>query len=110
MPTNQFYQRINTSTTIPTTTQPPIPHFLHNFHQLPQQPYTHLISLFLSSPITPSYQTPTQAGQILSHINLHTFHSNLPPMVQPPYVLKPIQIIQQAYHPKPIIQPLHPIP
>ena len=47
--TDEFYERMKTSATIPTTSQPAIGDFLENFEQLREEGYTDVICVFLSS-------------------------------------------------------------
>ncbi|WP_186305620.1 DegV family protein, partial [Staphylococcus epidermidis] len=88
------------------TTQPPIPHSIHNFQTLTQQPYTHLILINLSTPITPTYPSPTQPPQILQDIQLHTFHTPLPAIIQATFPIYPPQFLQNPYKPHHIINQL----
>ena len=107
--TDEFYERMKTSATIPTTSQPAIGDFLENFEQLREEGYTDVICVFLSSGISGCYQTATQAGEMVSDINVHTFDSKLAAMVEGGYVLKAIEMIEQGYEPKAIIEALHAI-
>lgn len=107
--TDEFYERMKTSATIPTTSQPAIGDFLENFEQLLEEGYTDVICVFLSSGISGCYQTATQAGEMVLDINVHTFDSKLAAMVEGGYVLKAIEMIEQGYEPKAIIEALHAI-
>ncbi|WP_260846140.1 DegV family protein, partial [Staphylococcus epidermidis] len=55
------------------TTQPPIPPFIQTYHQLPQH-HLQIITIHLSSPLTPTYNTPLQPTHIL-HPNITLIHS-----------------------------------
>ncbi|MEB7832479.1 fatty acid kinase binding subunit FakB1 [Staphylococcus xylosus] len=105
--TDEFYKRMKTSDTIPTTSQPAIGDFLENFEQLSEEGYTDIICVFLSGGISGCYQTATQAGEMVEGINVHTFDSKLAAMVEGAYVLKAIEMIEQDYEPQAIIEELY---
>lgn len=105
--TDEFYKRMKTSDTIPTTSQPAIGDFLENFEQLREEGYTDVICVFLSGGISGCYQTATQAGEMVEDINVYTFDSKLAAMVEGAYVLKAIEMIEQEYEPQAIIDELY---
>lgn len=105
--TDEFYKRMKTSNTIPTTSQPAIGDFLDKFEQLREEGYTDVICVFLSSGISGCYQTATQAGEMVEDINVHTFDSKLAAMVEGAYVLKAIEMIEQNFEPQAIIEELY---
>ncbi|SCS30326.1 fatty acid kinase binding subunit FakB1 [Staphylococcus caeli] len=107
--TDEFYERMKTSATIPTTSQPAIGDFLEHFEQLREEGYTDVICVFLSSGISGCYQTATQAGEMVDNIEVHTFDSKLAAMVEGAYVLKVIEMIEQGYEPTTILDELHEI-
>ncbi|WP_436860132.1 fatty acid kinase binding subunit FakB1 [Staphylococcus caeli] len=107
--TDEFYERMKTSATIPTTSQPAIGDFLEHFEQLREEGYTDVICVFLSSGISGCYQTATQAGEMVDNIEVHTFDSKLAAMVEGAYVLKVIEMIEQGYEPSAILDELHEI-
>lgn len=101
-----FYKRMETSNTIPTTSQPAIGEFIKHFKELQEEGYTDVISVFISSGISGSYQTATQAGKMVEGINVHTFDSKLAAMVEGGYVLRAVEMIEQGYEPQDIIKEL----
>ncbi|WP_426704701.1 fatty acid kinase binding subunit FakB1 [Staphylococcus shinii] len=105
--TDEFYKRMKTSNTIPTTSQPAIGDFLDKFEQLSEEGYTDVICVFLSGGISGCYQTATQAGEMVEDINVHTFDSKLAAMVEGAYVLKAIEMIEQNFEPQAIIEELY---
>ncbi|WP_436952967.1 fatty acid kinase binding subunit FakB1 [Staphylococcus shinii] len=105
--TDEFYKRMKTSNTIPTTSQPAIGDFLDKFEQLSEEGYTDVICVFLSGGISGCYQTATQAGEMVEDINVHTFDSKLAAMVEGAYVLKAIEMIEQKFEPQAIIEELY---
>ncbi|MDK9865926.1 MULTISPECIES: fatty acid kinase binding subunit FakB1 [Staphylococcus] len=104
--TDAFYKRMETSNTIPTTSQPAIGEFIKHFKELQEEGYTDVISVFISSGISGSYQTATQAGKMVEGINVHTFDSKLAAMVEGGYVLRAVEMIEQGYEPQDIIKEL----
>ena len=65
------------SKTIPTTSQPAIGDWIENFERLREQGYTDVIVINLSSGISGSYPSATQAGEMVEDIQVHTFDSRL---------------------------------
>lgn len=103
---DEFYERMKSSKTIPTTSQPAIGEFITNFEKLRDEGYTDVICVFLSAGISGSYQTATQAGEMVEGIDVHTFDSKISAMVQGSYVLRAIEMIEQGYEPIEIIDDL----
>lgn len=104
--TDTFYERMAKSETIPTTSQPAIGTFIEKYEKFRDEGYTDVIAVFLSSGISGSYQTATQAGELVEGINVHTFDSKLASMVEGGYVLYAIELIEQGLTPSEIIDEL----
>ncbi|MDT3958362.1 fatty acid kinase binding subunit FakB1 [Staphylococcus kloosii] len=102
----EFQERMKKSKTIPTTSQPAIGEFIKKYEQLRDQGYTDIIGVFLSSGISGSYQTATQAAELVEGVNVHTFDSKLAAMVEGSYVLRAIELINKGLQPKDIIDDL----
>jgi DegV family protein with EDD domain len=102
----EFQERMKKSKTIPTTSQPAIGEFIKKYEQLRDQGYTDIIGVFLSSGISGSYQTATQAAELVEGVNVHTFDSKLAAMVEGSYVLRAIELINKGLQPKDIINDL----
>lgn len=103
---NEFYERMKASKTIPTTSQPAIGEFVTKYEQLRDEGYTDVIGVFLSSGISGTYQTATQAGEMVEGINLHTFDSKISAMAMGSFVLRAIELIEQNETPHAIIKEL----
>ncbi|MFW0760448.1 fatty acid kinase binding subunit FakB1 [Staphylococcus cohnii] len=103
---DEFYERMKTSKTIPTTSQPAIGEFITKYEQLRDEGYTDVIGVFLSSGISGTYQTATQAGEMVEGINVHTFDSKISAMAMGIYVLHAIELIEQNDEPQAIIKEL----
>ena len=69
---DDFYKKMASSKTIPTTSQPAIGDWIENFERLREQGYTDVIVINLSSGISGSYPSATQAGEMVEDIQVHT--------------------------------------
>ncbi|WP_251519128.1 MULTISPECIES: fatty acid kinase binding subunit FakB1 [Staphylococcus] len=103
---SEFYERMKTSKSIPTTSQPAIGEFIEHYEYFRDQGYTDVIGIFLSSGISGCYQTATQAADIVEGINIHTFDSELAAMIEGGYVLRALEMIEEGYEPQAIINEL----
>lgn len=103
----EFYDKMKTSKTIPTTSQPAIGTFIEHFEALRREGYTDVICIFLSSGISGCYQTATQAGEMIEGINVHTFDSKLAAMIEGSYVLRAIEMVEQGNKPDQILEELN---
>ena len=103
----EFYDKMKTSKTIPTTSQPAIGTFIEHFEALRGEGYTDVICIFLSSGISGCYQTATQAGEMIEGINVHTFDSKLAAMIEGSYVLRAIEMVEQGNQPDQILEELN---
>lgn len=102
----EFYERMKTSKTIPTTSQPAIGVYLELYEALREEGYTDVVAVMMSSGISGSYQTATQAAEMVEGIKVHTFDSKLAAMVEGAYVLRAIELIKLDYKPEAIIADL----
>ena len=73
----QFYHKMLSSKTPPTTSQPAIGEWIQRYEALRDQGYTDIIVICLSSGISGSYQSATQAGEMGEGVNVHSFDSKL---------------------------------
>lgn len=101
-----FYAKMATSRTIPTTSQPAIGEWIKRYELLRDQGYTDVIAVFLSSGISGSYQSGSQAANIVEGITVHPFDSKLAAMIEGCYVLRALEMIDQGYNPQQIIDEL----
>ena len=63
----------------------------------------------LSSGISGSYQSATQAGEMIEGINVHTFDSRLAAMIEGSFVIYSLQLVEKGYTAEEIIKELHEI-
>lgn len=94
------------SKTIPTTSQPAIGDWIENFERLREQGYTDVIVINLSSGISGSYPSATQAGEMVEDIQVHTFDSRLAAMIEGSFAIYAAQLVQKGYKPDDIINEL----
>ena len=71
--------------------------------------YTDVIVINLSSGISGSYQSATQAGEMIEGINVHTFDSRLAAMIEGSFVIYSLQLVEKGYTAEEIIKELHEI-
>ena len=106
---DEFYKKMASSKTIPTTSQPAIGEWLENYEKLKNEGYTDVIVINLSSGISGSYQSATQAGEMIEGINVHTFDSRLAAMIEGSFVIYSLQLVEKGYTAEEIIKELHEI-
>ena len=102
----QFYHKMLSSKTPPTTSQPAIGEWIQRYEALRDQGYTDIIVICLSSGISGSYQSATQAGEMVEGVNVHSFDSKLAAMMEGSYVLHAINLVDKGFSPDDIIQEL----
>ena len=83
------------SKTIPTTSQPAIGEWLKTMKNLEMKD-TDIIVINLSSGISGSYQSATQAGEMVDGVNVHTFDSRLAAMIEGSFVIYAIQLVEKV--------------
>ena len=101
-----FYKKMAASKTIPTTSQPAIGEWIKNYEELRDKGYTDVIVFNLSSGISGSYQSATQAGEMVDGIQVHTFDTRLASMVEGSYVIYTLKLIEDGETTNEIIEEL----
>ncbi|WP_455660602.1 DegV family protein [Pradoshia sp.] len=99
---SDFYEMVRRYGQLPTTSQPPIGHFVELFEQLSKE-YDAVISIHLSSGISGTYQGAVAAGNMVDGIEVHPFDSEITCMVQGFYVLEAAKMAQEGKEPGEII-------
>ena len=97
------------SKTFPTTSQPAIGEWIENYEKLRDKGYTDIIVIALSSGISGSYQSATQAGEMVEGVNVHTFDSKLAAMIEGSYTIYAKELIDKGFTPEVIIEELQEI-
>ena len=59
--------------------------------------YTDIIVIALSSGISGSYQSATQAGEMVEGVNVHTFDSKLAAMIEGSYTIYAKELIDKGF-------------
>ncbi|WP_412519586.1 fatty acid kinase binding subunit FakB1 [Staphylococcus simulans] len=93
---SELYRRMRTEKKIPTTSQPAIGKVIEVYEKLRDEGYTDVIGLFLSSGISGTYQSATQAGDMVEGINVHTFDSKLSGMILGGYVIYAAERVREG--------------
>ncbi|WP_064093091.1 DegV family protein [Rossellomorea aquimaris] len=84
---NEFYEEVRSQDRLPTTSQPPIGHFVELFETLSKE-YDAVISIHLSSGISGTYQGAVSAGEMVEGIDVYAYDSEISCMVQGFYALE----------------------
>lgn len=69
---------------------------VENYEKLRDEGYTDIIVINLSSGISGSYQSATQAGEMVDGVNVHTFDSRLAAMIEGSFVIYAIQLVEKV--------------
>jgi DegV family protein with EDD domain len=101
----QFYEEVKRRE-LPTTSQPPVGEFVELFENLAKE-YDAVISIHLSSGISGTYQGAVTAGNMVDHIKVYPFDSEISCMVQGMYALEAAKMAQQGKDPQDIIARLN---
>lgn len=104
-----FYNKMASSKTFPTTSQPAIGEWIENYEKLRDKGYTDIIVITLSSGISGSYQSATQAGEMVEGVNVHTFDTKLAAMIEGSYTIYAKELIDKGFTPEVIIEELEEI-
>ena len=102
----ESFIKMAASKTIPTTSQPAIGEWIKNYEELRDKGYTDVIVFNLSSGISGSYQSATQAGEMVDGIQVHTFDTRLASMIEGSYVIYTLKLIEDGATPNEIIDEL----
>ncbi|GGG89301.1 DegV family protein [Staphylococcus pragensis] len=106
VPIKHFYEKMASSKTFPTTSQPAIGEWIENYEHLRDKGYTDIIVITLSSGISGSYQSATQAGEMVEGVNVHTFDSKLAAMIEGSYTMYAMDLVEKGFTPEIIIEEL----
>ncbi|WP_105993560.1 fatty acid kinase binding subunit FakB1 [Staphylococcus simulans] len=104
---SQLYQRMKSEKKIPTTSQPAIGEVVEVYERLKAEGYTDVIGLYLSAGISGTYQSATQAGEMVDGINVHSFDSKLSGMILGGYVIHAAQRAKEGLSAEAIMDELY---
>ncbi|SEP90583.1 EDD domain protein, DegV family [Virgibacillus subterraneus] len=106
--TNEFYQKVKESESLPKTSQPSIGAVADKFEELAKD-YDAVIAIHLSSGISGTYQTVVSGGEMAKGIEVYPFDSELSAMAQGFYVLEAAEMAEAGKAPEEIIHRLEEI-
>lgn len=92
---DEFYERVKQEDKLPTTSQPSVGQFVELFEKLAKE-YDEVVSIHLSSGISGTYQGAVSAGEMVEHIKVFSFDSEISCRVQGFYVLEAAQMAQEG--------------
>lgn len=101
--TEQFYQKVRNSESLPTTSQPAIGEFEELFANLKEDGYEAVISIHLSKKISGTYQAAVSAGKMIEGIEVYAFDSEISTMPQGIYAMEAAIMAKQNKTPDEII-------
>lgn len=102
---DDFYNKIKQEEKLPTTSQPPIGKFVELFEQLAKE-YEAVISIHLSSGISGTYQGACTAGNMVEHIKVFPFDSEISCSAQAFYVEEAARMALAGKNPQEILSRL----
>ncbi|WP_164668076.1 DegV family protein [Virgibacillus doumboii] len=103
--TEEFYQKVKESESLPKTSQPSIGDITEKFEELAND-YDAVISVHLSSGISGTYQAVVSAGEMVEGIDVYPFDSELSAMAQGFYVLEAADMAESGKTPEEILNRL----
>lgn len=83
----EFYEKMRGIEQLPTTSQPPVGEFVQLYEELGET-YEDIIVITLSSEISGTYQAARTAADMVEHVNVHVFDSEISSAPQAYYVLE----------------------
>ncbi|PAV31010.1 fatty acid-binding protein DegV [Virgibacillus profundi] len=100
--TEEFYQKVRESKSLPKTSQPSIGYVTNKLEELAND-YDAVISIHLSSGISGTYQAVASAGEMVDGIDVYAFDSELSAMPQGFYALEAAEMAKENKTPDEII-------
>lgn len=98
----QFFKKVSEVQEFPTTSQPPVGLFVELFERLAKE-YDAVISIHLSSGISGTYNGAVAAGDMVDHIVVYPFDSEISCMPQGFYVLEAAALAKEGKTPADIL-------
>lgn len=102
----EFYKKVKETEEIPKTSQPSIGQFQTLFESLQRQGVTDIVSVHLSSGISGTYDCAIQAGELVDHVTVHAFDSEISCHMQGFYAIRAAQMANEGAEPKEILAQL----
>ncbi|WP_188454143.1 DegV family protein [Virgibacillus oceani] len=104
--TEEFYEKVKLSDSLPKTSQPSIGYITNKLEELAKE-YDAVISIHLSSGISGTYQAVITAGNMVEGITVYPFDSEISAMAQGFYVLEAAEMIRTNKTPEEVIERLN---
>ncbi|PAQ12997.1 fatty acid-binding protein DegV [Bacillaceae bacterium SAOS 7] len=101
----QFYEKVREEEKFPTTSQPPIGHFVKLYEELAKE-HDAVVGVYLSSGISGTFQTSIAAGEMVEGLDVYSFDSEISCAPQAFYVLRAAQLANEGKGPEEIIAAL----
>ncbi|WP_100401649.1 DegV family protein [Bacillus sp. FJAT-42315] len=98
----QFYEKVREEEKFPTTSQPPIGHFVKLYEELAKE-HDAVVGVYLSSGISGTFQTSIAAGEMVEGLDVYSFDSEISCAPQAFYVLRAAQLANEGKGPEEII-------
>lgn len=103
--TEQFYEKLNTSEALPTTSQPAIGAFIELFEKL-EQNYDAVFSIHLSSKLSGTYSAAKSASNMMEDLDVYLYDSELSAMPQGFYAIRAAELARDGAGPQTILKEL----
>lgn len=104
--TEQFYEKIKTTETLPSTSQPAIGAFMELYKKL-EDNYDAVISIHLSKKFSGTFEAAVSAGNKMEKIKVHAYDSEISAMPQGFSVLRAAELVAAGEDVETIIQQLN---
>jgi len=99
----QFYQKVRQSESLPTTSQPSIGEFENMYKKLAEEGFNAVISIHLSKKVSGTFQAATSAGKTIEEIDVYTYDSEISTMPQGILALEAAKMAENGQTPENII-------
>lgn len=86
--TEQFYEKMKSAATLPSTSQPAVGIFVELFEKLREEGYDTILSIHLSSQISGTYQTAISAGEMVDGVTVFGFDTEISCSPQGAYAIE----------------------
>lgn len=105
--TEQFYEKIRNSESLPTTSQPSAGSFIEVYEKLAAKNYDAVITVHLSSKISGTFQAAQSAGEMVEGIKVYAFDSELSALPQGFFAIEAAEMAKDRKSPEEIMEKLH---
>ncbi|KID42568.1 DegV family protein [Fructilactobacillus fructivorans] len=103
---DEFYKKLQESTKLPTTSQPPIGALVKEYNKLADEGYDAVISIHLASTISGMYQAVCNVSKMMDNIQIYPFNSGITVDPMAALVKYAAKLAQEGVNPSEIIDKL----